>query len=176
MHGKCQSWRGSAGVQAKEFGAEILSCTGRASARTHQHVPAKKIPRLWMQSDQSPAHQCCLLSHETEIAGTHSAAPRRISRIILTWLAHESRRNDAPGEQSLFGASEKFATELPSISRSVQAYLPSETDQVRKAAQIGRIGNAQAASSRNLRRLDAATRKANAGPSTPISINTFRQR
>lgn len=64
------------------------------------------------------ASQKCLSDIAGQDLSAHNGAPRRISRIIRTWLAQESRRNDIPGDQRVFGAYEKFATELPSICAS----------------------------------------------------------
>lgn len=68
--------------------------------------------------------------------------------------------------------------EFPNRGRGLlkPAYLPSAIDEVRNAAQAGRTSSDHPASSRNLKRADTATRSANTGTSTPISINRFRQR
>ncbi|WP_421567101.1 hypothetical protein [Stenotrophomonas sp. PD6] len=62
--------------------------------------------------------QKCLSDIAGQDLTAHNGVPKRVSRIIRTWLAQESRRNDLPGDRRVFTAYEAFAAELPSMCAS----------------------------------------------------------
>lgn len=84
----------------------VLGCK-RLAGKGYSHRSA-----LIMEHTRYTSQKCL-----SDIAGqdltAHGGHPQRASRIIRSWLAQESGRNDIPGDRKVYSAYQRFATELP---------------------------------------------------------------
>lgn len=59
--------------------------------------------------------QKCLSDIAGQDLRAHGGAPRTLCRIVRSWLAQESGRQNIPGENLIFSAYQQFSDQLPSI-------------------------------------------------------------